>query len=326
MLVCNAASASFVIQRKLRGKSVRVKLGVRGEINVTQAHAKAVEVLKRLNEGENPNATRRAARDEEDGRLTLRSTFERYVSEKARTGKLKPNTVALYRHIMNKHLYSLADRTMLDIAQDKSVLPDLHERLTRESGWAAANNAIKVFSYVYNRALDFEDDLPANPKRRVEMNPEISRDTALSDTDVPGWFARVMRLSNPVKRAYWFLVFMTGGRREQMAMAEWSHIDFDRKKRGSKTPAKPVWKFPDENAKMDHGYNIALSPFVAKFLEEWRKYVAGEYPTKPQYRPESPRQVCSNGVDRSDRVKGSRRSRLARLVCIGRLNKGMRLQ
>ncbi len=175
MLVCNSASASFVIQRKLRGKSVTVKPGARGEINVTQAHAKAVEVLKRLNEGENPNANRRAARDEEDDRLTLRSTFERYVADKARTGKLKPNTIALYRHIMNKHPYSLAGRTTPDIAQDKFVLSDLHERLTRESGWDAANNAIKVFSYVFNRALDFEDDLPASPKRRVENRRSAPR-------------------------------------------------------------------------------------------------------------------------------------------------------
>jgi integrase len=282
MLVANAASASFVIQRKVKGKSVRVKLGVRGEITVAQAHGKAVEALKRLNEGENPNATRRAARDEENGRLTLRSTFERYISEGARAGELRPKTIELYRHILNKHLYSMLDRTMLDIGQDKFGLSDLHERVTRESGWAAANNSVKVLSYVYNRALDFEDDLPANPKRRVKMNPEVSRDTALSDSDVPGWFAQVMKLSNPVKRAYWFLVFMTAGRRSQVAAAEWSHIDFDRKKKGDKTPLKPTWRFPDENTKMGHGYTIALSPFVAKFLEEWRKYVESEYPVEPQ--------------------------------------------
>jgi integrase len=282
MIVCNAASASFVIQRKVKGKSVRVKLGVRGEITVTQAHDKAVEALKRLNEGENPNATRRAAREEENGRLTFRSAFERYISEGARAGELKPKTIELYRHYVNKHLYSLLDRTMLDIGKDKYGLPDLHERITKESGWAAANNSVKVLSYVYNRALDFEDDLPANPKRRVKMNPEVSRDTALSDSDLSGWFEQVMKLSNPVKRAYWFLVLMTAGRRAQIAAAEWSHIDFDRKKKGDKTPSKPTWRFPDENTKMGHGYTIALSPFVAKFLEEWRKYVEQEYPTEPQ--------------------------------------------
>ena len=33
---------------------------------------------------------------------------------------------------------------------------------------------------------------------------------------------------------------------------------------------------------MDNGYTIALSSFVAKFLEEWQKYVQSEYPVKPQ--------------------------------------------
>ena len=92
----------------------------------------------------------------------------------------------------------------------------------------------------------------------------------------------VMKLSNPVKRAYWFLVLMTGGRRTQMAKAEWAHIDFDRKKKGDKKPSMPVWLFPDENTKGDNGYTIALSPFVVKFLTEWRKYVESEYAVKPQ--------------------------------------------
>lgn len=284
MLVCNAASASFVIQRRLRGKSVRVKLGARGEMTVEQARDKALEILSRMSTGENPNATKRAEREEADGRLTFRATFERYISEKERTGKFKANTVALYRHIADKHLYALMDRTMLEIGQDKFGLPNLHERLTKESGWAAANNAIKLVSRVYDRALDFEDDLPANPKRRVEMNPEVSRDTALSDAGLPEWFASVMKLSNPVKRAYWFLVLMTGGRRTQMAKAEWAHINFDRKRKRDKTASKPTWMFPDENAKMSHGYTIALSTFVARFLEEWRKYVESEYPVKPQVR------------------------------------------
>jgi integrase len=91
-----------------------------------------------------------------------------------------------------------------------------------------------------------------------------------------------MKLSNPVKRAYWFLVFMTSGRRSQMASAEWPHIDFDARPKGDKTPLKPTWRFPDENVKMGNGYTIALSPFVAKFLQEWRKYVESEYPVKPQ--------------------------------------------
>lgn len=282
MLVCNAASASFVIQRKVKGRSVRVKLGVRGEVTVSQAHDKAIEILKRLNEGENPNATKRAVRDEENGRLTLRSAFERYISEKARAGELKPKTIELYRQTVSKHLNPWLDRTMLDIGHDKFGLSDLHEQLSKESGWAAANNVVKVLSYVYNRALDFEDDLPANPKRRVKMNPEVARDTALTDADLPERFAEIMKLSNPVKRAYWLIVLMTGGRRSQMAQAEWSHINFDYKENGDSSPSRPTWSFPDENVKTNNGYTIALAPFVAKFLEEWQKYCETEYAVKPQ--------------------------------------------
>ena len=84
-------------------------------MTVSQARDKAVDVLKRLNEGENPNATRRAPRDHENGRLTLRSTFERYAAEGARAGELKLTTIGHYRHTLNRHLTSMLDRTMLDI-------------------------------------------------------------------------------------------------------------------------------------------------------------------------------------------------------------------
>ena len=48
MIVCNAASASFVLQRKLNGTSHRYRLGARGEIRVDEARDKAIGILKEL--------------------------------------------------------------------------------------------------------------------------------------------------------------------------------------------------------------------------------------------------------------------------------------
>lgn len=282
MLVANAASASFVIQRKLKGKSVRVKLGVRGEITVAQAHAKAVEALKRLNEGENPNATRRAAREEDSKRLTLQRTFDLYVAEGTRNGDLSPKTISLYSDHMRLHLAEWKDRTMLDIGRDRAALIALHEKLTKDRGWAAGNNAIRLVAYLYNRAIRIEEDLPANPTIAVAYNKERKRDTALSDKQLKDWYRRVMLLSNPVKRLFWLIVLLTGGRREQMAAARWEHIDFDLQKKRDREPSKPRWHFPDENAKAGRGYDIPVAPFTVKLLGAWKAYVEKEYPIAQQ--------------------------------------------
>ena len=284
MIVCNAASASFVIQRKLKRivngkqKSVRVGVGVRGEVTLDEAMAKARLVLKDIDEGKDPFAIRRAARDEENQRLTLRSAYALYKAD----GKLSAKTISLYDHHINAHLFGWLDRTMQEIGNSKLEIIALHKKLTEDHGWASGNNAIKLLSYVYNRASKIEDDLRVNPCRAVKMNPERHRQTALSDKHLKDWYRRVMLLSNPVKRMYWLTVLLTGGRREQMAAAKWSHINFDIKSKRDKDPSRPTWHFPDENAKGGRGYDIPLAPFMVKLLRAWHPFVQKEYSTAPQ--------------------------------------------
>lgn len=287
MIVCNAASASFVLQRKVKRivngkqKSIRIGLGVRGEVSLEEAMAKASEAVKLIKDGLDPIAIRRAAREEEAKRLTLRSAYELYKAD----GKLSAKTLSLYDHHMKVHLADWLDRTMFDIGSSKLEIIELHKALTKRHGWASGNNAIKLLSYVYNRALEIEDDLKANPCRAVKYNEERVRNTALSDQKLKDWFDSVMLLSNPVKRVYWLTVLLTGGRRDQMAAAKWSHIDFDlRPKRmegNQAVPSRAKWHFPNENAKGGRGYDVPLAPFVAKLLRAWKSYVEDRYPIKP---------------------------------------------
>lgn len=164
---------------------------------------------------------------------------------------------------------------MFDIGRDRHGLISLHQKLTENRGWAAANNAVKLLSYLYNRAIRIEEDLSANPTVAVTYNKDRTRDTALSDERLTEWFDSVTALTNPVKRLFWITVLFTGARRNQLTTAEWSHIDLG---------SSPRWHFPDENAKAGRGYDIPLSPFVAKMLRAWRHYVEQEYPTSPQCR------------------------------------------
>jgi len=189
----------------------------------------------------------------------------------------------------------LLDRTMLDLARDKFVLPDLHTRLTakktgkkggktKSGGWAIANSVIEKFSTLYDRAAGIEDDLPANPtKRRVKLNPKADpRNTAVKDKDLPGWWTGVQQLT-PQKRAYWLVLLLTGGRRGQMAAAEWEHIDL----------TEETWTFPDANVKMRQGYSIPISKFLAQFLREWKRCVdtEDEYEGRRHFVFPSPRQT-----------------------------------
>jgi integrase len=273
MLICNPNSASFVLQRKLwqngQKRTVRVKLGVRGEITVAEAHAKAVETLKTLNEGLNPNDVDRRA--SADGRLTLQQVFERYISDGRRAGTLRESTIARYTSHYRNHLAAWGSRTMLELGRAKAEIITLNDRLNEKSGWAAANGTIQLLSYLYRRATQLEDGLLVNPCDAVVLTKEKVRNTALNAADLTAWWTSVMRLSSPVKRAYWLVTALTGGRRTQLASAQWDEIDF----------SAGEWTFPDEHAKAGRGYRIPLSSFMVEFLTEWRDYVN-------EYRPETP--------------------------------------
>jgi len=161
MLICNPNSASFVLQRKLwqngKKRTVRVKLGVRGEITVAEAHAKAVETLKTLNEGLNPNDA--DGRRNADGRLTLQQAFDLYIDERRRAGTLRESTIARYSSHFKNHLQPWANRTVEELGRAKMEIHALNERLNKNSGWGAANSAIQLLSYLYNRASELEDGL-----------------------------------------------------------------------------------------------------------------------------------------------------------------------
>ncbi len=280
MLICNPQSASFVLQRKLRqnGKkrTVRVKLGVRGEITVAEAHAKAVEALKTFNEGRNPNEQRQT-----DGRLTLQQTFDMYITEGRGAGTLRESTISRYDSHFRNHLKPWASRTMEELGRAKMEIIALNERLNEKNGWAAANGTIRLLSHLYNRATELEEGLLANPCRAVKLTKDKVRDTALGEPELKTFWSSVMKLSNPVKRAYWLMVALTGGRRTQIASARWDEVDFG-PLTGPDAHKQGVWTFPDEHAKGGCGYPIPISEFMVKFLLEWRKYVQQEYPVEPQ--------------------------------------------
>ncbi len=269
MLICNEQSASFVLQRKLTEKGVkrtiRVKLGVRGEMTVAEAHSKAIETLKTFNDGKNPNDVKKAeARGfSGDGRLTLQQVFDRYISEREARGMIRPTTVARYTSHFRNHLAPWGHRSMLELGSATLEINDLHTRMTQDIGWAVSNATINLLSALYDRATELESGLLVNPCNSVILNKERVRDTALGQTDLRFWWAHVSKLHSPSKRAYWLIVALTGGRRTQIASSEWSEIDFEAR----------TWRFPDEHAKAGRGYKIPVSSFAIEFLTEWKRYV-----------------------------------------------------
>jgi Arm DNA-binding domain len=75
MVVSNAVSKSYVFQRKIKGRSVRVTLGRVGEITAEEARDAAMAAWLQMKQGVNPNEQKRENRVRG---MTLREAFSRW--------------------------------------------------------------------------------------------------------------------------------------------------------------------------------------------------------------------------------------------------------
>lgn len=310
MVVCNRRSASYVLQRKLRGRSRRVKIGLVGEKPAQQALREALEALEMFQRGLNPTEERR--RGTVEG-MTLDEAFDLLVRTKAQRGDWSPKTLQLNREIYDRHLSKWSHRTIQQIGEDRAGVNALHTSIqkavakrsnidgdgTRKApvGWATANNVLRLLSNIYSRARREVPSLPPNPAYgqrhggNVDFYSGKVRDSSLSVDELGEWYEKVQRLSNPAKRTYWLTVLLTGGRREQVAESRWTDIDFEAK----------TWHFPKPKGGSARRYTIPISDFLVERLKELREYDAAAHPKNPYVFPSDRSDVGHMTKPRNDR-------------------------
>lgn len=248
MLVMHKSGGSFVLQRRVNGRSTRVTIGRREEMHVKEALRRALELSAAMRDGLDPLLEKRRTA------FTLQAAWELF----RRSKPLRSTTIAHYEHWLTKHVPDWLDRPLQELGADRVGVRLRHEKITRESGPVMANNVMRVFRAIYRRAQREQPDLPAPPTVNVDWHKVGARDSALKYDELRAWYEKVEALRNPVKTLYWLAVLLTGGRRNQLACARWQDIDF----------SAGIWTFPPENVKGGKGYTIPVSAWLLERLKE----------------------------------------------------------
>jgi len=107
-----------------------------------------------------------------------------------------------------------------------------HRELTAQSGPSSANGAMvflrRVYNYARKRRLD--PKLPHfNPVDSIDFNPQRRRDTAMSASELAGWYKRLLALPNPVRREFHLFCLLSGSRPGALTVARWEHLDMRRR-------------------------------------------------------------------------------------------------
>lgn len=261
--VVNRTSKRFVFQGELRegGKRAAIykRLGDPAHVKVSEARARALEELARLQRVTDPDA---------QAGTTFGEAWESYQGRLAKK-KRSPRTVADYAQKYRAHLEPMfGKRALRDIKRADVVR--LHDRLTAEAGPYAANGVCRVGHAVYRHAaLGMEiPDLPAlNPFRSYDLfNEEKPRQTGLSNDDLTGWFGSVLKIDNPVHREFWALAAFSGLRRRDLTTMRWEHVH-----------AKDRYiEIPNPKGGEERGFLCPLTPPMVRSLDRVKRAAAVE--------------------------------------------------
>lgn len=229
---------SFVVEKRIAGRTRRYTLAKYPELTVEQARKEAQTHLGRIAKGENPAQDRQQQRL---GCITLQQAFEDYLQARR---KLKPKTIYSYRWIFETYFADWHRRSIRDIGKQDII--HRHQKLGTERGETSANIAMKLISALFNFAIeqydgpDGESLVARNPVDTLKRNrawfPSSRRQSLLGPDELPCWKAEVETLkTNPDPKIaqigiYLELLLFMGLRRTEAAHLQARDIDISRKR------------------------------------------------------------------------------------------------
>lgn len=227
--VTSNGAKTFIINKKMNGKVIRMNVGGYGAITLDEARKKASKMLGQIAEGIDPLKEKNALRKN----ITLQAVFDDYLLTRK---TLKPKSKQDYESIMRSIFSEWVSKPLISITREMVVR--LHHKIGEKSP-ARANNAFKLLGALFNFALYQYQ----NEKREYifQENPVICltqqrawykkkrRTTKIDNHDLPRWFDALTNLRcqnfNSIEtsvRYYLILLLFTGLRKEEAAQLVWA--------------------------------------------------------------------------------------------------------
>lgn len=221
LLIVREQTATFSVQRDVRGRTVRAKIGRYPSWTVDQARKQARALIVQMDQGVNPNAAKREARARG---TTLREAMEMHLTA-MKAKRCAPQSLVTVREELERHASDWLDRPLADIRPTECALR--HARITEKSGPYAANRVLQTFRACWNTAGRALDDLPPCPTRGVTYNKVRRRREPIPWAQLPAWKKAVEGIANPIRRDLQLFILLTGLRSTDAKTVRWEHVDFD---------------------------------------------------------------------------------------------------
>jgi integrase len=226
---------TYVVQARVKGKTVRVTLGAHGPLTPEQAREMAKAKLGEMAQGVNINQAQKAERLQN---ITLDEAFADYL----KTRSLKPNTINDYHKAMRlgfddwrnkpiRHISrDMVEQRFLELSKTSPAQANLRFRFLR---------ALLGFAMEKYTAEDGAPLLPSNPVHRLtalkQWNRVDRRTRHIEPHQLAAWFKALER--NPADTAhrntvrdFCAVVLLTGCREQEIAQLAWADVDMKGRK------------------------------------------------------------------------------------------------
>lgn len=272
---------TYIVEKKVKGRTVRYTLGIHGQITLAQARVMAQEKLADMAKGINPNDQKRIElqQSKQDYELqkqhpTLLEAFAVYISER----NLKERTLQDYHKVIEVYLTDWQNLKLKEIT--RKMIQEKHKALSVQSK-AQANMAMRVLRAVYNFSIEhyLDDDqnpiLPsANPVNTLtakkSWNQIKRKKTYINDDKMPDWINTVLNFTDrgqslETNKDFLLTLILTGFRRNECESISWNDIDL---KYGFITSIDP---------KNNEPHTLPMGDFLWAMMKKRSKQIKGEW-------------------------------------------------
>jgi integrase len=220
--------AKFRVNGKRR--TFKVQIGDVLDTTIEQARERAAVMLARIRKGEDPRASAPARSAE----TTLGSAWKEF---KARPD-LGERTLEMYDGHYERNLKKWADVTLQTLAMNPRMARDEHKRITERPAPSEADHAMRLLRSIFRYAAKEDPSLDIDVKRgrhpctSVEWNGDNKRmNAAIPREQMPAWKKQVeaLRSESPLRASFQVLLLRLGCRPGELASAEWSQVEWNRK-------------------------------------------------------------------------------------------------
>jgi len=223
---------TFILERRIRGRSRRITIGPYGPLTVDDARDKAERMIGQIADGQDPAQERLDQKRE----LTLETLIALYRERHLPRKKSSKNDEIQ----INAYLNTWKNRKLSAIRRKDIV--DLHLKTGENHGQYAANRLISLLRKMFNLAKIWGIYEGENPASGIEMFPEKKRERFVHPDELPRMMKALKSEKNFYIQAAFLICLLTGARKMEVLSMRWEDVNLE----------EGAWRIPETKAGRSH--------------------------------------------------------------------------